>query len=527
MKFSTHITRKLSAAAIILTVMLATSCSKTSDILETIPDDAAVVVHLDLKQLIDNAELREKGKSYALPKEFDELNNDGLEEDLEMLYKMKDCVDLSNIFVVNISRENGETARYDEPHDYGEYVTFPITDFDEFEKQIKSMDYSKDSSESGLECYTMSKYEWATNYMLVNESHTQGWHANIENKVDYDYDTDKRKIIHNPPQVVTAAVKKAERGSLADVKGPANVLKSGKAISLVATHKILKNKWFTCTAEALGDGEAQLEANLMDADGTLCALDNYFNTVNTNALALLPDDADLVAAMSLNVPNDLKLIEDLIGKFGSERDLRMFKQQAKLIETTGDVAFGAKLASFDNLLNSNFYHAEQLLEGKWTLVVGVKDPETILGLIKSFCGGDARITDIGDKKFDIEINRNLYRYDYTRDTDVFDARLSATLHVGVMDGYLYVSTVDVKNSPVPAQVSKVFDNASFGIYAHTPSKIKTYFDLPNEITATARWKGTHTLVVNAKFENSTHGFIYDVINMCFRAEKQMKKNINY
>lgn len=524
MNFSKHITRKLSAAAIVLSAMFVTSCSKTSDILETIPDDATMVLRIDLKKVIDNAELREKGKSFALPKEFDDLSNNSLEENLEMLYKMNKCIDLSNVFVVVIDDE--KDYKYGEPTDEGDYITFPIADFDEFEKQIKDLDYSKDSSEGDLECYTMSKYDWSTNYILVNASHTQGWHTSVSNKVEWDSSTGKNKVTHNPPQVVTAAVKKAARGSLADVKGPAQMLKSDKVVSLVATNKVLKKKWLTCTVDLPGKGEAQLEANLMDADGTLCALDKYFNTVNTDVLALLPEDADFVAAMSLNVANDLKLIEDLVGKYVGEHELRIFKQQAKLAETTGDIAFGAKLGTFDKLLNSNFRHEEQLLEGKWTIVLGVKDPETILELLKSMVPSNYRITNDGDKKFDVEIDHNLYTYDYSRNTTVFDGKVSATVHVGVKGDYIYVSTTDVKNSSVPGQVSKVFDNASFGIYAHTPSRIKTYFDLPNEITASARWKGTHTLEINAKYENSEHGFIYDVINTCLRVEKQMKKNLN-
>lgn len=524
MYLSKYITHKLSVAAIVMTAIFATGCSKTDDILKTIPDDATMVMRIDAKQLIENAELRERGKSFALPKEFDDLSDSGLEENLEMLYKMNKCVDLSNVFFVIIEHE--ENYRYDEPTDGGEYLTFPITDFDEFEKQIKDLDYSKDSSEGDLECYTMSKYDWITNYILVNASHTQGWQTKIYNKEEYDSNTGKNKVTHNPPQVVTAAVKKAAKGSLADVKGPAKVLNSDKVLSLVATHKVLKKKWITCSVDLLGNGEAQFESNLMDADGTLCAFDQYFNIVNPDALALLPEDADFVTAMSLNVANDLKLIEDLIGKLGSEQDLRVFKQQSKLVETTGEIAFGAKLGSFDNLLNSNFRHEEQFLEGKWTFVLGVKDPETLLELLKSFVPSSYRITNVGDKKFDVEIAHNLYRYDYSRDSDVFDGKVSATVHVGVIGDYIYVSTADVKSNQVSDQVKQVFNNSSFGIYAHTPSKIKTYFDLPNEITASARWKGTHTLVVNVKYENSSHGIIYDVMNTCLKVQKQMKKNLN-
>lgn len=522
MSISHNITSKLSAVVIALTAILATGCSKTDDILKTIPADATAVVHIDLKKVIDNAELRERGKSYALPKEFDDLSDNSLEEDLEMLYKMEKCVDLSNVFMVNI--QPGLMDGSDEEK-YGDFVTFPITDFDEFEKQIKGLDYSKESSEGGLDCYSMSKNEWSASYIFVNDSRSQGWSATAYGI----WDADKQKTVVKTPKVVSEALKRADRNSIADCKGPAKVLNSDKVASVVMTDKVLKNKWITCSAELPGNGEVRFEANLMDEDGTLCAFDQYFSTVNTEILEYLPQDADLVAAMSCNVENLRKLIEELIGKFGSKSDVGVFKQYLKFVEPSGDIAFGANLSSFDKVLNSNFRHEELLLNGKWTAVATFKDPETTLEVLKSLAAYNIKspMTPVADNKYEISIEKNLYHYDYTRDTDVFDEKLSATVYVGAIGKYLYISTVDVNKNTVSDQVKRVFDNASFGVYAHTPSKIKTYFDLPGEFTATARWKGSYTLMVDAKLENSTHGFIYDMINTSIKVEKQMKKNLKY
>ncbi len=512
------ITRHIGAAAIAMAAILATGCSKTSSILETIPDNASVVMHIDATQFIKNAELQEKKNVYELPKEFDDLSDRMLEEKLEKLSKVDKCIDLSNLFFVAITPELVDGKRdWDDVH--GEYFVFPITDMDEFVKQLKDMNYSTSTREQGLKCYAQSDDEWSTDFMLIDEEKKLGWQTTAwcryKNNGDYEAPS---------PELVTASIKKASRNPLSEVKGPCRALSGDNAISAVSTTEALKKKWITAVVDFPADGEAQAEVTMIDADGTLCALDNYFSPVSPDALSLLPEGSDFVAALGLNAPNARKLLEDLIKKYAGERAMRQFNQYLELVEPTGNVAVGANLNSAKSYFDNNCRYPQQLLEAKWTAVVQMKDPEGCLHLLGQYLPQLATsVEEVSDNEYKITYTEELYRWDYQSDRRVYDGVLSANIYLGVKGDYLYLSSTPITSKSMSDEVKQVFDNASFGAYFKPSEKIRSYFGMPYGFTASMRWEGSYRLQGDVKFDGADHGFIYDVIESCLAIDKNLKK----
>lgn len=318
---------------LILCVLAVTSCSKTSDLLSTVPASSRGIALVNINALVENAGCRIEEGKLVLPQGVSVLS--GFQRSLNEFAAVAKGVDLDA--VVLAAHSNNDL-----------YATLRVTDSSALEAGLEEAGFAEDGKEDGYKVYRSSG----------NKIFTDGnqlWFMS-------------GSLTLSPKEILDEAGKGNVREKLTGVTA---FLEQDRMIAIAASAGITgfsfgNDQWICVDINPDGNALA-LTQRRMTAEGELIA-NSSLKTLDPAALRLVPDGWEVVAAFGLQKNIDWHSLVTVGGMMGGFQMMGMLESLVPYLEAIdGTVEFAANPKSVEAWQNAtltdwNFMFAAQMPE---------------------------------------------------------------------------------------------------------------------------------------------------------------------
>lgn len=272
-------TNQILCATAIIVATLISSCSKHSEVLETIPATSSFVARIDLDKVADAFDVKISDDDVKFPDSWTKTIGRKIAENKDAMIELSNSIDRRNIYMFNYE------TRYN-------ILTVELTDPSAF-NELLSENLDNKNSKNG---YTIYSVNGST--ILTRDS--QAWHVDVSNP-------------NSALEIIKDVLNQAEKKSIADFDNAVQAL-GGDAMSDVVTI-IPRSSCFYHAEIETKDNSLEINANLI---GDKAAIDSLKSTYILQPIGdklgiEAPDGALLVAAMGIKNDYDWAGTIDRLG----------------------------------------------------------------------------------------------------------------------------------------------------------------------------------------------------------------------